>query len=252
MNNKSKVVVGHKFFLIALTISSVTLSGCSAVQTMVKKRNLDVQTKMSKTIFLEPSKPSDHVIYVSIKNTSDKELAIKSRIIKKLKEEGFRLTLDPEKAKYMLQADILKCGKSDLRETNNALNSGFGGAVAGAMAAGATGSGGRGIVGAGLIGGLANIVGNALVDDTYYAMITDLQIRERPMVGQKVEQYIQTNAQQGTSSKMHQKISGGKVNWITYRTRILSTANKANLKFIEAKPKLEDGLIRSISGIFGS
>ncbi len=242
--------MGRNLFLTVLIMLAVSLSGCGAVHTMVKKRNLDVQTKMSETIFLEPRKAADRIIYVSVKNTSDKDLNIKKQILSKLKESGFKVTSDPEKAKYMLQANVLQCGKSDLRAATNALSAGFGGAVVGVAAAGAAGAGGKGMAGAGLLGAIAGVVGDALVDDTYFAMITDLQIRERPMAGEKVEQYTETKAKQGTSSKMRQKVSGGKVNWKTYRTRIVSTANKANLKFAEAKPVLENGLIRSISGIF--
>ncbi|WP_275112714.1 complement resistance protein TraT [Bathymodiolus thermophilus thioautotrophic gill symbiont] len=45
-------------------------------------------------------------------------------------------------------------------------------------------------------------------------------------------------------------MSGGQAKWKTYRTRIVSTANQVNLKFDEAIKSLEDGLVRSISGIF--
>jgi len=248
--NIQTTAMGRNFFLTGLIILAMSLSGCGAVHTMIKKRNLDVQTKMSETIFLEPRKASDRIIYVSVKNTSDKDLNIKKQIISKLKEGGFKLTSDPAKAKYMLQANVLQCGKSDLRAATSALNAGFGGAVVGVAAASAAGSGSRGMAGAGLLGALAGVVGDALVDDTYFAMITDLQIRERPMAGEKIEQYTETNAKQGTASKMRQKVSGGKINWKTYRTRVMSSANKANLKFAEAKPKLENGLIRSISGVF--
>ncbi len=248
--NIQSITVGRNFFLTALIMLAVSLSGCGAIHTMVKKRNLDVQTKMSETIFLEPRKKSDRIIYVSIKNTSDKDLNVKKKIIAKLKENGFKLTSDPAKAKYMLQANILQCGKSDLRTANSALDAGFGGAVVGATVAGAAGASGRGMAGAGLLGGLASVIGDAMVDDTFFAMITDLQVRERPGAGEKVEQYGETNASQGTSSRVRQKVSGGKINWKTYRTRVMSTANKANLKFSEAKPKLEKGLIRSVAGIF--
>lgn len=35
-----------------------------------------------------------------------------------------------------------------------------------------------------------------------------------------------------------------------YRTRIVSTATKANLEYEEAAPPLTEGLIRSVSGLF--
>ncbi len=77
-------------------------------------------------------------------------------------------------------------------------------------------------------------------------MITDLQIRECPRAGEVITQSQHTAASQGT----YTNISSGQINWKTYRTRIVSTANKANLKFEEALPVLEDGLTRSISGMF--
>ncbi|HEN4999241.1 TPA: hypothetical protein U6I48_004811 [Klebsiella aerogenes] len=53
---------------------------------------------------------------------------------------------------------------------------------------------------------------------------------------------------QGTSSvKLQSSHSTG--NQQSYQTRVVSTANKANLKFDEAKPVLEDQLAKSVSGI---
>ncbi|KDF41361.1 TraT complement resistance protein [Enterobacter cloacae BWH 43] len=40
---------------IGLLASVMTLTGCGAMTTAVKKRNLEVKTQMSETIWLEPS-----------------------------------------------------------------------------------------------------------------------------------------------------------------------------------------------------
>ena len=57
-----------------IVISSVlVLSGCGAMGTAIKKRNLDVKTQMSETIWLEPS--NNHTVFLQIKNTSDKDRA---------------------------------------------------------------------------------------------------------------------------------------------------------------------------------
>jgi hypothetical protein len=48
----------------------------------------------------------------------------------------------------------------------------------------------------------------------------------------------------------HQLTVCAQAKWKTYQTRIVSTANKVNLEFNEALKSLEDGLVRSISGIF--
>ena len=81
-------------------------------------------------------------------------------------------------------------------------------------------------------------------------MITDLQIRERPLAGETVTQKQSAALSAGSSTNMTQQSSGVKVKWKTYRTRIISTAEKMNLDFKEARPALEDQLVRSISGVF--
>ena len=49
---------------------------------------------------------------------------------------------------------------------------------------------------------------------------------------------------------MKQKNNNQKTNWMRYRTRIASVADKANLDFEEAKPVLIDGITKQIAGIF--
>jgi len=235
---------------LLLGAMALTLGGCTAIHTAIDKKDLEVQTKMSDSIFLEPVGPDKKVIYVSIRNTSDKEFDIKSGIIKNLKASGYRITKDPAEAQFMLQANVLQVGKADIREVKNAVEAGFGGAAVGATAAVATGGGGKDMAAGGLLGAAVGVVGDALVDDVLFSAITDLQIRERPRNGEKVVQRQSTNAGQGSATTMNQKVTGGEVNWKTYRTRIGSTANQVNLEFPEAKPELQKGLIRSISGLF--
>ena len=237
-----------------MALMLVSFSGCSAMKTAVKKRNLDVQTKMSSTVFLEPVSPDKKIIYFDMRNTSDKQLNVKNTIANEFRAKGYTITNDPAKATYMLQGNILKVGKSDLREAKAMMGSSFGAALTGG-AVGATtsyalGGNGRTNAAIGLAGAALGFLGDALVEDTVYVMVTDLQIRERPLAGEVVTQTQQANLAQGTSTKVQQDIKGGKVKWKTYRTRIISTANKMNLKFDEARPVLEKALVRSIAGVF--
>ncbi len=48
--------------VVGLIASTLALSGCGAMSTAVKKRNLDVKTQMSETIWLEPS--SEKTVYL--------------------------------------------------------------------------------------------------------------------------------------------------------------------------------------------
>ena len=232
-----------KFTLI--TIASVTLLGCSALHTSLEKADLDVQTKASASIFLEPVSPAKRIIFVSVRNTSDKDLTIKSRIIERLSSSGYRITDDPDAAQFMLQANILKVGMVDLKSADSYLEAGFSGAVIGSAVSSRSDSG-KGVV----IGALVGIVADAMVDDTLFTMVTDLQVRERPRANESVTQQQSENNTQGSSTTVTQSSGNTLVDWKTYHTRIVSTANQANLKFEDALPALENGLIRSIAGMF--
>lgn len=229
---------------------AVQFTGCGAAHTAIKKRNLDVQTKMSETIFLEPTEAQYKVIFVDVRNTSDKEINVKDSIINSLKSRGYTITESPQKAYFMLQANILQVGKSDLRSAQSALEGGFGGAVAGAAAGYAMHNSNSNAAVGGLIGAAVGVVADALVDDTYYSMITDVQIRERPMAGEVVTQTQAAKIKQGSSTNVNQDIKGAKMEWKTYRTRVVSTANKVNLDFVEAQPVLQEALGKSLSGLF--
>lgn len=92
-----------KFFLSLLfvsTLSSIlTLSGCGAVSTAVSHHSLDVQTEMSKSIFLQPIPAVNRLVYVQVKNTSDQQsLQINSMLIQNLLENGWTVTTDYNQA----------------------------------------------------------------------------------------------------------------------------------------------------------
>lgn len=243
------ILLAGMFSLVA-----IQFTGCGAAHTAIKKRNLDVQTRMSETIFLEPTEADKKIIFIDVRNTSDKDINVKAPIINALQAQGYTITNSPQKANFMLQVNVLQVGKTDLREAQGALSSGFGGVVSGAAVGAAAGyafnGGNRDVAAAGLAGAALGFIGDALVDDTYFSMITDVQIRERPLTGEVVTQSQAANIKQGTSTNVKQDIQGGKVEWKTYRTRVVSTANKVNLDFAEAQPVLQDALGKSLSGLF--
>ncbi|MFX4316410.1 complement resistance protein TraT, partial [Enterobacter sp. 63] len=62
-----------KVAVIGLVAAAMTLTGCGAMTTAVKKRNLEVKTQMSETVWLEPS--NEKTVYIQVKNTSDKDMS---------------------------------------------------------------------------------------------------------------------------------------------------------------------------------
>lgn len=255
---KELVCRKNLFFAVAVCLIFL-VNGCAATRTLIEKRKLTVETKMSETIFLEPVSPEERVVYVDIKNTTDKELpgvehGIKGRIV----SNGYMVTEDPAEATFILQANILQVGKTDLEDANAMLGEGYQGVVEGAVIGGVIGGaiGGdvdeinKGTVIGGIAGGVAGFIFDALVTDDLFTMVTDIQIRERAREGELIYETQDTDASQGTATRTKQTSHVENVKWKAYRTRIVSAANKANLDFEEAKPHLQAGLVKSIGGIF--
>ena len=57
------------------------LSGCVAMHTFLAKKDLDVQTKMSDTVFLDPVGPDKKVLFVQTRNTSDQPFGIEAPVV---------------------------------------------------------------------------------------------------------------------------------------------------------------------------
>ena len=238
-----------KVAVVSLVASAVLLSGCSAMTTAIKKRNLEVKTQMSQTVWLEPS--SQKTVYIQVRNTSDKDMSdLQALIGKDLIAKGYQLSNSPDTAYYWVQANVLKADKMDLRESQGFLNNGYEGAAAAAgLGAGISaynGNSGGAVLGIGLAAGLAGMAADAMVEDTNYTMVTDLQISEQSKANVTTDNVAALR--QGTSGiKLQTSSESG--NRMKYQTRVVSNANKVNLKFEEAKPVLEAQLAKSVAGI---
>lgn len=210
-------------FLVGLGFVAA-ITGCAATQTVLEHGQMSVHTQQSQSIFLEPVADSQKTIFVSVKNNTEEEINISGQLKDRLKEEGYQVLSDAQNAHYVLQTNILQIGKISASASSLALGGGFGSALAGATAGAALGSFAHStsaIVAGGLSGGVVGLAADALVKDVSYSMITDVQVTEHKAHGDK-----------------------------RYRTRIISSANQVNLKFSSAKPLLEKGLVKAISGIF--
>ena len=261
----------RKFKKVVSIVAATAVIG--AVFTGCATTELQTQSKMSRSIFLNPVKKSLRVVYVDVKNTSGQELDnLLPLIEQKLQSRGYKLTDDPEQARYVLMANVLFA--NDKKE-NNAMN--------GAVAAGATGaavggynSGGAGnTVAAGLAGALIGGLIGKLTEDTIFQMVVDINVRE---ITDK-EVYTSKTIAAGQASIQDKKRAGfmnsfgGKVrsknggaelkdnmvkgteqsyqtNYIENKTTILAEATQMDLKLAEAIPILEEKIATQIAGIF--
>ncbi|HHT0604943.1 TPA: complement resistance protein TraT [Legionella anisa] len=247
MQGNSKMI--SKTLLISTV---VVLTGCAATQTALEHRSLQVSTKQSETVFLDPVPKAQKTVYVAVKNTSDEELDIAPQLKTALSSHGYKIVNNPNSAHYLLQANVLKVGKMSVAASQSALGGGYGSAIAGAVAGTAAGSltnSGTGMIAGGLAGGAIGLVSDSLIKAVNYTMITDIQISERVGTGIKVNERFQSRLKNGNSTVTSQTLSRDS-QFQRYRTRVVSNADKVNLKFAEARASLEQGLVKVISGIF--
>lgn len=237
-----------------LAISALLLAlGCAATSTGLGKRNLEVQTKMTDTIFLEPVPSFDRTVLVQVRNTSDRaEFDIAEAVKASIAARGYRIVNRPEQAHFLLQANVLQVGEESPTAAEQTFAGGFGGTLIG----GAVGAAGarvasddtRMLIAGGLVGAATSSVVDALVEDVTYTVITDVQISERAGQGVVVTERLDQSLRQGSGARI---ISATETHdWKRYQTRIMSTANRTNLDFEDAAPQLVEGVTASIAGIF--
>ena len=238
------------FKLLGVMAALVILCSCAATQVALEHKDLDTQTKMSETIFLDPVPNSQKTVYVQVKNTSNQKMNLTKPIISAIQSHGYKVVNNPNHAHYVLQANVLKIGKMSRSASQSAIGGGYGSALAGAgtgVALGALSNNSNAALAGGIVGGAIGFSADSLVKDVNYAMITDVQVSERTRG--PIYQKTKSNLKQGTSAQTVQQYSE-KTNFKRYRTRVVSNADKVNLKFAEARPALEQGLVQAISGIF--
>ncbi|MBU2767125.1 conjugal transfer protein TraT [Acidithiobacillus ferrivorans] len=240
----------HSLVVRVAVLSAVVvgLSGCAAAQVALSHKNLNVQTKMSNTIFLPPVSPSKQTVYVQFKSTADQTLnisALEQELDASLTTQGYRV-VSYKQAHYLLQINVLSIGKMSPSAAQGALGGGYGSALAGAAAGGLIGQSFVGAGVGGLVAGVGGMIADSLVKNVTYAMITDVQVGVRSR--HAVQQQTNANLQQGTSTSTSQNTSQVG-HWMDYRTRIVSTANKVNLSFKTALPVLQGQLVHSLGGL---
>ena len=238
-----------------LSVLPLVLAGCAATQVALEHKDLNVQSQMSATVFLDVESPAEKTVFIDVRNTSDKDFDVAPLIKTRLEQKGYTVVASAQQASYVIQANVLQVGIANPSALNDSLYAGWGGPLAGGVAGALVGGNrtsnsfagamnGAGI--GGLLGGAGELIAGSLVKDVTYSMITDVQIMERTDAA--VAQTVQSNLQQGTGTRVVQS-SASTSNWKKYQTRIASTANKVNLKFEEALPLLQEQLAKSIAGI---
>jgi hypothetical protein len=230
------------------------LSACAATTTAIGKRSLDVQTRMTDSLFLEPVTAGKRTVLVEVRNTSDRpDLDIAPAVRAALEARGYRVVHDSEAAQFLLQANVLQVGRSARAAAEGSFAKGFGSAVVGGAAGAGVGRAASDqtevMIAGAVAGAAASAVADAFVQDVTYSIITDVQISERAGEGVLVTERMAQDLAQGSGGR--RVLSTTEVHdWKRYRTRIMSSANQVNLDFEDAAPQLAAGITQAIAGIF--
>jgi len=211
----------------ALAACLSMLMGCAALATSARYQNLDVQTQLSNTVFIEPMPPEAKTVYVEVRNSTNQNFNIAPEIQAALAARGYRIVTDPNQANITLQTYVLSVARSDasaLEQDPGMAQAGVvGGAIGGALLGGRHPLAGA-AVGA-LAMGLAEGVTGSTTRVVWYGVMADVQIAQR--------------------------VAGnyGQPTWRRQYTRVTSGARQVNLPWEVAYPYLRNGLIQAIGGM---
>ena len=246
------------FRLMIIGAFIAILSGCAAVHTSIAKRNLDIQTRISSAIFVDAVPREKRVVYVDIRSgimEFDRREFKKSVIAEfATNDNGYRITDNPDEAQYHMNIFVTKLEKASPTAAEAALKRGYRGDVGAGAALGATMGSERGgsassAVGGGILGAIGATAANAFVQDVTYLLVADVQIKEKTRSGVIVRKDTQISTKEGDSGGSTQRVSEA-TNRKEYRTRIVTTANKANLEIEEAQPPMFQKTAYAMSGFF--
>lgn len=122
------------------------------------------------------------------------------------------------------------------------------GAIAGVNSNSRLGGWGGAAVG-GLVGSGASLVANSLVKDVTSMLVCDVSVRERVATGVLVRRDTSIDTRVSDAGTSQQRVSEA-TDLKEYRTRIVTTANKAKLQLEEASSSMFKKTAYAISGFF--
>lgn len=214
-----------KIITAILLFGIVVLSGCSSINSLIKKNDLDIHTKMSETIWLDPGAGTS--VYLQIKNTSDKNMdLLSSKISNALRSRGYSISVDANEAHYWLQLNVLRVEKIDSPESKKIPTSNYKVNIIRAL--------------------LGSKLSKLNSNSNNYTIVIDVQIAEKTTATVLTDRMV--TLQQGTGTETQKSTKTGNKN--KYQTHVTSSIYATNLTFEEAEPILEDQITKTVANIF--
>lgn len=254
MSKFTKLIM--RFGLLSLFVS--LMGGCAATRVLLSKKDLDVQTRTSTAIFVDPVAQEKRTIYLDVRSgvMEFDRRAFKTFVQQQFTQPGgagYRIVDDPEAAQFQMIVYVLNLEKTSPTAAEAVLSRGYtGGAIAAGAAAGALANRSnpyRGAATGGLIAGAADFIAGSMVKDVTFMLVADVQIKEKARKGVLVRKDSRVDSKisdAGSSRQTYSEVSNKK----EYRTRIVTTANKANLKLKDAADPMFKKTAYAMAGFF--
>jgi TraT complement resistance protein len=247
--------IRHWMGAAGLMLISGMLGGCAATQTLLAKKDLVVQSRTSTAVFVDPVARPKRTIYLDVKSGVEAfdRRAFKQFVAQQFttNDDGYRIVDDPDSAQFTMVAYVRNLEESNPTAAEKALESGYktqavvAGGVTGAIAGGSLAS----TAGGAVLGGVAEHVTGYWVKDVTFLLVCDVQIRERAGEGVAVHKHTDISAQVSDDGYTRQ-LASEETHHKEYRTRIVTTANKANLSLADAQPEMFRKTAYAMSGFF--
>lgn len=243
--------------LIAAFLALSILGGCAATQVAIGKKDLKVNTKTSTAIFVDPVAQSKRTVYVDVRSgVMEFDRREFKNFIKQSfannSDSGYRVVDSPSAAQFQMLVYVLNLEEASPTAAEAALNNGYVGSIAGGAAAGAlinSGNAYRGAAVGGLLAGAAETISGALVKDITFMLVADVKITEKTAKGVYVRKDTKIGSKVSDAGTSNQRVSEVR-NRKEYTTRIVTTANKANLTLDEARDLMFQKTAYAMSGFF--
>lgn len=244
----------------ALSCAVVLTGGCAAARLSLEKRELDVQTRTSQAVFLTPVGHAKPLLYLDVRSgvmEFERQL-FRTFVEDELVNNGsaYQLTDNPNDADFHLSALIFNLEKAAPSAAELALKEGYGGpsisnSVGALMNFANDSDDALKVFAAAIVIGAVESVINATVKDVRYILVSDVEVREALPPGVTAKE--QTTINQTVSDAGNAILITEEVNdHVKFRTRIVTTANKANLALGEAKELMFKQTAHAIAGIFAA
>jgi hypothetical protein len=249
-------MIKSAFHVVLVLCLAGVLAGCAASSTYLSHKDLDVQSKTSTAIFVDPVAKNQRTIYLDVKSgVMEFDRRAFKQFVKEqftqFNDNGYQIVDDPDKAQFLMVAYVLNLEKASPTAAEEALGKGYmGGAVlAGAAVGGLPTQSVYGAIGGGVVGGALEFVTGNMVKDVTYMLVCDVQIEEKAAKGVIVRKDTQIDAKVSDAGSSRQSASEA-TNKKEYRTRIVTTANKVNLKLVDAQELMFKKTAYALAGFF--